>query len=182
MWNTVDPAAVQGFRCFQGLGDTEARAVAQMLEPVPLEAGQTLFRQGDPGNALYLLVAGQLEVRIAVRDGEEHPCATLDAGAVFGEIGPLLDEPRTATVVAQTAAHLWRLPRPQFQAALDRGDGWVSKLLLATVRALAGRLLAMNQEMLGRLAPSPAEAEQEQQLGQMFDDELLGIVGRSLTV
>jgi CRP-like cAMP-binding protein len=186
----VDPAAVQSFNCFRGLGDAEARTVAQVLEPVHLDAGQSLFRQGDPGDALYLLVAGQMEVRIPVRDGEEYPCTTLDAGAIFGEIGPLLEEPRTASVVARTDARLWRLSRERFQAALDRGEAWASKFLLATVRTLARRLVALNQEMIGRLADLPPadrgpgfwpDAERERQLVQMFDDELLGLVGRSFT-
>lgn len=148
MASKIDLPALKRFRGFQRLNDQEVGDVAALLEPVHLIPGQILFRQGDPGDALYLLVSGQIEVQIKVPDRPDHVATSLDSGAIFGEISPLLNEPRTATVVATSRVDLWRMTRTSIQAALDRGDRWATKFLLATVQGLARRLVALNHEVI----------------------------------
>jgi CRP-like cAMP-binding protein len=148
MSTAIDPAEVRRFRSFEGLDPAEAAALAAQLKPMRLPAGQVVFRQGDAADAVFLLISGQIDVQIAGPDGVERVvCPPLEAGSVVGVIGPLLDAPRTATVVAKTDVELWRLPRAACQAALERREAWASKLLLETAQALARRLSAADREM-----------------------------------
>ncbi|HVM17161.1 MAG TPA: MFS transporter [Gaiellaceae bacterium] len=87
--------------------------LAAELRPVPLAAGQTLFRQGDPGDRFYVVAAGEVEVRA---DG--RPTARLGPGECLGEIALLRDVPRTATVAATSDAELYALERDEFVRAV----------------------------------------------------------------
>jgi MFS family permease len=83
-------------------------ALALALEPVALAAGETLFARGQPGDRLYILTAGELEVELP--DGVKVERAP----AFVGEIALLHDVPRTATVRARADATLWALDGAHF--------------------------------------------------------------------
>jgi putative ABC transport system ATP-binding protein len=71
---------------------------------VLLEAGQYLFRQGDPSDLIYLIQAGEMEILRDMADGRQHRLAVIGEGAYFGELGPMLNLPRTASARALTYA------------------------------------------------------------------------------
>jgi CRP-like cAMP-binding protein len=148
MSTPIDPADVQRFRSFEGLESAEAAALAARMDLVRLPAGQTIFRQGDPGDAVFLIVSGRVEIRIpGPAEAERVVSPPLEAGTIFGVIGPLLDVPRTAGAIAVTDVELWRLSRAVCQEALERREAWASKLLLETAQALARRLSAVDREI-----------------------------------
>jgi len=90
--------------------------VCEHLESVSHKAGHVVIRQGDPGDAFYIVEKGRLQVSIAAAHGEELVTRELERGAYFGEIA-LLEEGtrRTATVTAVTAVRLLVLSREQFK-------------------------------------------------------------------
>jgi putative ABC transport system ATP-binding protein len=75
--------------------------VAQ-LEPreVTLEEGQYLFRQGDPSDLVYIIESGEVEILRDKSDGTQEHLAVIGEGSYFGELGPMLNLPRTASVRA----------------------------------------------------------------------------------
>jgi len=75
-------------------------------EDVELAAGQVLFEQGDRGVLVYEIVEGSIDILRVHGDGTEEVLATLAAGNYFGEIGPMLNLPRSATARAKTASRL----------------------------------------------------------------------------
>jgi CRP-like cAMP-binding protein len=76
----------------------------------------------------------------------------LGPGAIFGEMGPLTDAPRSATCIALTDSHIAELPYSALNAGLERGDRWATKFLIATARVLAQRLAALNKEAISVMA------------------------------
>ncbi len=126
----------------------DAAFVAAGLERIRLVAGEVLFRQGDGGDAMYMLAAGQMDIQVQVSDGEERVLCTLEPNAIIGEVSLLLEEPRIATLVAHTEAELWRISREDFQRAIARSDRWASGLLLTVARNLARRLTATNEDLV----------------------------------
>lgn len=99
---------------FDGMTSEELYPVGEIAEVVDLAAGETAVRQGDPGDALYVVEGGTLEVK---QDGRK--LKEVGRGAVFGEMALLDGSPRSASVVALTAARLLRIPRAEFDALLD---------------------------------------------------------------
>jgi putative ABC transport system ATP-binding protein len=69
-------------------------------EEVRLEAGEVLFRQGEKGELIYFVESGSLEVYRELADGGVEALAVIDAGNYVGELGPILNMPRSASVRA----------------------------------------------------------------------------------
>jgi predicted acylesterase/phospholipase RssA/MFS family permease/CRP-like cAMP-binding protein len=91
-------------------------ALERAAVQVGLPAGDDLFRQGEPTDALYVVRSGRLRV---VQDG--RAVNELGRGAVIGELGLLTGAPRSATVTAIRDSALVRLSREQFDAIADVG-------------------------------------------------------------
>ena len=152
MNSPVDSKVLQRFFCFADLTSEEARKVAELLSTIDLENGETLFQQGEPSTAVYLLISGEVQIRIEGSDRSSHNLVTLGPGAIIGEMGPLTSEPRGATCIARMDTHLAQLPYHAVDAGLERGDRWATRFLLATAKVLAQRLATLNKETLSIMA------------------------------
>jgi len=75
-------------------------------EAVQLVAGEVLFEQGDRGSLIYAVESGRVEVYRHRADGTEERLAEVGPGNYFGELGPLLNLPRSASVRAVEATQL----------------------------------------------------------------------------
>lgn len=75
-------------------------------------AGSVVVRQGEAGDAFFIVTEGKLEVHVE-EDGKSRQIATLEKGAFFGEMAALLGEPRSATVKAASAVTLMRFELPR---------------------------------------------------------------------
>jgi serine/threonine-protein kinase len=95
--------------------------------------GDLILREGDPGEAAYIIVSGTCRAFRAI-DGGEETLGTMGPGDVFGEMALLLDEPRAASVQAVEPVTLLVLDRATLSEGLGV-EGWTGAL----VRALAQR-------------------------------------------
>ena len=77
------------------LSEIEAR-----LEDVSYQPGEFLTHQGDPGDGLFIIQTGEVEIRVQSDSGESRVLATSGSGEVLGEMALLTEEPRTADLVA----------------------------------------------------------------------------------
>jgi len=145
---------VQRFPLFADFTLVEAEAVAALLEATPLTRGDPLFRQGDPSDSLYLLIGGEVEITVHIPDREDHRLVTLGPGSIIGEMGPLIDEPRAATVRALCDCQLACLSQQALESALDQNERWAGKFLFAMAKVLARRLGLLNSELVATLARS----------------------------
>jgi len=144
----IDSSLVHRFSCFQSLNAEQIAAFATHLEEVRLPPGEVLFSQGDPGDSIYLLLSGQMLIKLGAPAQDDHTLATLGPGAILGEMGPLINTPRTATAISNAESHLWRISTRVFHDALQRGDAWATSFLLATAQVLGRRVMGMNAELL----------------------------------
>jgi hypothetical protein len=109
----VEIALLRSLPLFTELPAPALEGLAGALTPVGVPAGTVLIRQGDPGDAYYAIAAGELDVR---RDG--RLLRRCGRGEGVGEIALLRAIPRTATVVAHTAATVYKLDREPFLTAV----------------------------------------------------------------
>lgn len=103
---------------FSGLSDAEASVLGTFVEPVSVEPGTVIVRQGDEADALYFVHSGEVEVRLRGSDGESTPVARIGAGDYFGEIGVLTGSSRLADVVAMEPTELLRLSKDDYERYL----------------------------------------------------------------
>jgi CRP-like cAMP-binding protein len=99
---------------FAALSDDELEALGQLARDRPYRRGEVVFLQGDEGDALYGIHAGQVRVSIDSPDGETRFLNLLGAGEVFGEIALLDGGARTATATAMEPARLAVIERSAF--------------------------------------------------------------------
>jgi len=124
--------------------DIPPAEMAQIVSSLPMatyEAGAYLFRDGDPGENLYVVREGQLEVVLAAESSDEMLLKVVGSGEYVGEMGLILEDgKRTATVRAQTKARTWVMSRARFNEMLLR---WPI-IAYAMVSILSERLDATN--------------------------------------
>ncbi len=114
--------------------------LATQLEPVHVAAGQVIFRQGDAGDGLYVVVSGRLQVSVAA-DGPERVLYDLGRGAIAGEMALLTGRPRAATVSAVRDSDLLLLRVSSFTSLLERSPALVTGMF----RLLVDRVLAVDR-------------------------------------
>jgi len=99
---------------FGGLPDSALRELEAEFERVYLTSGETLIRQGESGDCMYLLLIGRLRAYVQRADGKEIVVGEVGRGEVVGEMALLIDEPRSATVRAVRDSELFRLSKEVF--------------------------------------------------------------------
>jgi CRP-like cAMP-binding protein len=113
-----------------------------MSERVAFEPGKLLCRQGDPGDAAYLIIEGEAEIIAETPDGP-IVLATLGANEIVGEMAILSDVPRTATVKAKDRLVALRISKEPFMRMVRE----FPNMAVSIMRELAQRLEATNKQL-----------------------------------
>ncbi len=121
---------------FVGVDASTLAAIESALEWFSLPAGSILFREGDAGDDLYVVVSGRLEARVRNGQDGETVVAQIAAGEVVGEMALISGEPRSATVVARRDSELVRLTKTAFETLIER----YPKAMLPLSRLVVRRL------------------------------------------
>ena len=132
----------------RALAPQELVAMAAIASTRTVEAGGELFREGDPGDGLYLVVDGEINV-VKRGAGGEHALAKLGPGGVLGEMSLITADARSATGRAITRSIVLHLPAAEFRALLEAGSLAALKVTAAVADVLARRLATMNSVVLG---------------------------------
>lgn len=129
-------------------------------------AGTVLFEEGQPGDDMYIVVAGEIEIRRQVGESERL-LAVLAAGEFFGEMAILNGRPRSATAVVSSDARLLVIDGTTFEAMLRARP----EIALRMIKALATRLDSANQHVELLLLPT-ANHRVAQCLRHMAEEQL----------
>jgi CRP/FNR family transcriptional regulator len=121
---------------FQLLDDEERNILASQLDVVRFKTGELLFSYGDPGDSMFVIREGEVEVFFKDDTGERIVLETAREGDFFGELSLLDSGPRTASVVALRDTEALRV---------DRDD--LTYLLRTQPRAALHLLAAMGRRM-----------------------------------
>jgi CRP/FNR family transcriptional regulator, cyclic AMP receptor protein len=105
------PELLADVELFEHLSDAERALLAGYIEWRELPVGTTLFRTGEPGDAMYVVKRGEIELFIKDTAGQKIALATAAAGEIFGEMSLLDHGPRTATARALADSELLQLDR-----------------------------------------------------------------------
>lgn len=107
---------------FQGLSDDELQRLMDMAEPLSLRVGECLIRQGDMGDAAYVVLSGELEIQkqtgnSLIKIDVRNP------GDVVGEMALLSNATRNASVIAKSNVEVLRIPQDAFVTLLTSSPG-----------------------------------------------------------
>lgn len=117
---------------FSHLQGSEKRIVIQSMEEKKAEDGETVIKEGDDGNELFIVESGELKC-FKIIEGESKHIKDYHVGEAFGELALLYNAPRAATIIAQGNCVLWSLDRECFNhivkdAAMRRREKYVDFL------------------------------------------------------
>jgi CRP/FNR family transcriptional regulator, cyclic AMP receptor protein len=114
---------------FGACGPGSLQSIASLADEVDVAAGKVLIREGETGDAFYLIVDGTVRVE---RDGSGT--RTLGPGEYFGEISLVDHGPRSATVTTETPARLLVIGHREFHSLLDQEPAIRTDVLSALAR------------------------------------------------
>lgn len=158
-------AALKAMELCRTLSGADLEAIAAIVETRTVEAGKDLFREGDPGDGLFLVISGEINVTKRAPGGE-HSLAKLGPGGVLGEMSLVTADARSATGRALVDSRVLHLPAARFRALLAADSVAAHKVVAAVAEVLARRLAAMNSVVLELTAKAGIPAADVPSLGQ----------------
>ena len=107
----ADVTLLKEVSLFEQLDDEERAVLADVIDLTLVKEGQPLFRAGDPGDAMYVVKSGSIELSVKDNAGQKIVLHIAEPGELFGELSMLDSKPRTATAIALHDTELLELDR-----------------------------------------------------------------------
>jgi CRP-like cAMP-binding protein len=164
---------------FKGMSVADLQALVQAMKPQYFALGDILFKRGDPGDAMYIIVSGS--VRIYTRDtqGNEFTLTHYGESKVFGDFSLLDQQPRSAYAAALERTEVLVLTRDEFMAFLPQHPS----VGLAMIRHLTDRLryITVYLSKVTAFGQRLAQGEYEQAIQEIAgsnadDSEIDGLI------
>jgi len=137
------PQLLSEIELFSELNEGELQEVAAHAQVRKVSTDTTIFYEGDPADAVFVVVNGRVKVVTTSSDGKEFILTVLGAGQVFGEMGLLETAPRSAAVITITEVELMVIKREDFDRLIESSPT-ISRKLMAI---LSRRLRRANSKM-----------------------------------
>jgi signal transduction histidine kinase len=135
-------------RLFEGIESSLLDRIAPDLRLVELNAGEIIFREGDPGDLLYLVGKGSVKISKSGRGGQQETLGFIQSGNFFGEMALLDGEPRSAMATAAEQTLLGAVDEPTFQHILELAP---SRLHMNFLRSVSERLRSVNSHFISEV-------------------------------
>lgn len=141
---------------FQDLEEGEIHQVLSRTVPRVFPAGEVIIREGDPGDSLFIMQSGEVEItkQLTLVLDEDTPKERVfirlnaENGVYFGEMALLENETRSATVTALTDCSLLELHQKDFLDLTEHNPAMGVKLLLRLAQVLSRHLRKTNQDVV----------------------------------
>ncbi len=151
-----DAAFFRKIFLFQNLEDREIEEVLDRTSPREFPAGSEIIREGEPGDSMYIMVSGEVEItkQLTLVLDKDTPKERVmirlkaDDGVYFGEMSLLEQDTRTATVTALTDCQLLELNYQDFLELIRHHPIMGVKLLLHLAQLLSRHLRKTNQDVV----------------------------------
>ena len=115
---------IQKISIFSSLTREDIAKVLGKLEELTYSPGTTIIKQGDEGDAFYLIHSGAVEVVLEGSGGRSETLAVLGPQEAFGEMALFSGDPRSATIIAVKETTVWRLSRDAWTDLIEKHPTW----------------------------------------------------------
>ena len=137
----IKPGMLRRVKILAEMSDQQLGRFIQFMEVQKIRQWTEFVKQGSPGDAMYLVLEGEVRVRMVIGE-KETILATLPAGEFFGDLSLMDHAPRSADVVANQDSLLLKISVDAFQALLQQAPELSTPFLLAMCKTLAARIRA----------------------------------------
>lgn len=146
----VNPDILLRIKVLSGLKQDQLQSFVSYMEVLSLETLAVAVKEGERGDAMYLILEGEVRVRV-IREGKESILSTLKSGDFFGEISLLDEGPRSADVVANERSTLLKISTTSFAKLRREAPALAEPFLHALSQILVGRLRILNKRYVDSL-------------------------------
>ena len=133
---------------FRDLLPQEIREMEQVASEEVYPRDKTIFQEGDPGDALYVVKSGEVRISRCTPAGVEKVLSRLGPRSFFGEMSLLDGRTRSATATADSRCVLWRIAKSDVDKLLGNNSIAAYKVIHAFSRTLCYRLRKMNDVLI----------------------------------
>ena len=135
----VQPAMLRRIKMFAEMDDLQIMSFAKYLDVVRVRQFETVVREGEEGDAMYMIMDGELRSR-ALRGGKETTYNTMGIGEFFGEMALLDHGPRSADVVANKDSMLLKISASAFDRIVKEAAALATPFLYALSKTEVSRM------------------------------------------
>ena len=155
--NAFDAGKLAELPVFRGLTANEISELERISSVAHYAPGSTIFWENQPGDALYAVLQGRVEIRMQDGHGGTRIISTLGPGAILGEMALFTLDVRSATAVATAESMLLRLPSDAFVDLLQQGRRSAYLVVYNLGQVAAHRLREVNQRLVAALQSQEAQ-------------------------
>lgn len=147
-WKFLDISLLREIDLFQSLSDRALSEVIPLTSTVEFKPGQKLFNEGDEGDAMYMILSGEVRISKVIHGVGEEALAFLREGDYFGEMA-LVGEAsaRSASAIADGFTEVAKLSRKDFLELIHQDHEIGVEILQSFVNTLSARLREANDKI-----------------------------------
>jgi CRP-like cAMP-binding protein len=142
----LTPGLLRRIKILSNLKDAQLAHLSDFMELENVAQHSVVFHQGDVGDAMYLVFAGELRARLMV-GGKEKVLITFSTGDFFGDMALFDNETRSADIVANVDSSLLKISAVNFYRLIREAPALATPFLQSTARTLSSRIRADNKKL-----------------------------------
>ena len=142
--------ALESAELFRNLRPEELRALRQVTQERQFHTGEEIFREGDPGDGVYVVKEGLVEISAWINQETRRVLSQIGPGGIFGEMAVIEHRPRSASASAASDSTAYFIPRGELLSLINRSPG----LALSVLQVVSHRLRDFNQHYLREVVQS----------------------------
>lgn len=140
----ITPGSLRRIKVLADMEERQLASLLQYLEVLQLLPNATVFRKGDHGDAMFMVLEGEVRARVII-DGRESTLSTMTSGECFGEIAIIDEGPRSADVVANLESVLLKISAGALKRLFQEAPALAAPFLLALSKTITGRVRTLTK-------------------------------------
>jgi hypothetical protein len=141
----IPPGVLRRIRVFAGMDEAQLKSFVNYMEVQRFKQFSTVVRKGDHGDAMYLILEGELRAFTMIGD-QQTILTTMGVGEFFGEVSLLDQGPRSASVAANTDSVLLRIPTSSFDRLVKEAPALATLFIYSLTRSIVGRVRVLTKK------------------------------------
>lgn len=143
-------APLESCNLFNNFSPQEFERLREVTREKKYSTGQQIFKEGDPGDGLYLVKEGRVQISAIVSEGERKVLSQVGPGEAFGEMAVLDSEPRSASAIAEVDTTLYFISREDLFLMMEQ----IPRLSAKFVHSISRRLRDFNRQYIDEVVQS----------------------------